>query len=93
MIVIPLSSQLYNAKKASADGRKLIWKLSAQMIPEKPLTGYGYGFFEKEYNLHQANYIKIGKASPEELINAVQLSCRITNCFKMLLKAVLQACY
>lgn len=70
MIVIPLSSQLYNAKKASADGRKLIWKLSAQMIPEKPLTGYGYGFFEKEYNLHQANYIKIGKASPEELINA-----------------------
>ncbi len=70
MIIIPLSSQLYNAKKASADGRKFIWKLSAQMIPEKPLIGYGYGFFEKEYNLYQADYIKNGKATAEELINA-----------------------
>lgn len=70
LIIIPISSQLYNSKKASADGRKFIWKLSAQMASEKPLTGYGYGFFEKEYNLFQANYIKQGKASAEELDNA-----------------------
>lgn len=69
-IIIPISSYLYNAKKASADGRKFIWKLSAQMTTEKPLTGYGYGFFEKEYNLFQANYIKQGKATAEELANA-----------------------
>lgn len=70
LISIPLSSQLYNAKKASADGRKFIWKVSAIMATDKPLTGYGYGFFEKEYNLYQANYIKQGKASIEELANA-----------------------
>lgn len=70
LIIIPISSHLYNAKKASADGRKFIWKLSAQMATEKPLSGYGYGFFEKEYNLFQANYIKQGKATVEELANA-----------------------
>jgi len=52
IIIIPVCSYLYNAKKDSADGRKFIWKLSAQMIPEKLLTGYGYGYFEKEYNLY-----------------------------------------
>ena len=70
LIIIPLSSYLYNAKKASADGRKFIWKVSSVMALEKPLTGYGYGYFEKEYNLYQAGYIKDGKATPEELKNA-----------------------
>jgi O-antigen ligase len=70
LIIIPLSSYLYNAKKDSADGRKFIWKVSGIMALEKPLTGYGYGYFEKEYNLYQADYIKKGKAATEELKNA-----------------------
>jgi len=70
LIIIPISSYLYNSKKDSADGRKFIWKLSAQMATQKPLSGYGYGFFEKEYNLFQANYIKQGKTTVEELANA-----------------------
>ncbi|MEO8236541.1 MAG: O-antigen ligase family protein [Flavobacterium sp.] len=70
LIIIPLSSYLYNSKKASADGRKFIWKVSGVMALKKPLTGYGYGYFEKEYNLYQAGYIKDGKATPEELKNA-----------------------
>lgn len=70
LIIIPLSSYLYNSKKDSADGRKFIWKVSGVMALEKPLTGYGYGYFEKEYNLYQADYIKNGKTTPEELKNA-----------------------
>lgn len=70
LIIVPISSHLYNAKKASADGRKFIWKLSAQMATQKPLTGYGYGSFEKEYNLYQAHYIQNGKATTDELANA-----------------------
>lgn len=70
LIIIPLSSQLYNAKKASADGRKFIWKVAATMATEKPVTGYGYGSFEKEYNLYQVNFIQNGKATTEELANA-----------------------
>lgn len=70
LIIIPLSSQLYNAKKASADGRKFIWKVASIMATEKPIMGYGYGFFEKEYNLYQVKYIQNGKATTDELANA-----------------------
>lgn len=50
-----IAACLYQMKKDSADGRLLIWKLSAEMINQRP-QGYGYGLFEKEYNLYQANY-------------------------------------
>lgn len=70
IISVSACSYLYNSKKDSADGRKFIWKLSSVMAMEKPLTGYGYGYFEKEYNLFQANYIKKGNATPEELVTA-----------------------
>ena len=33
----------------------LIWKLSTEMMAGKP-SGYGYGLFEKNYNLRQADY-------------------------------------
>ncbi len=70
IIVIPIATQLYTSKKASADGRLFIWKLSALMAIEKPITGYGYGSFEKEYNLFQAAYIGKGKATIEEQTTA-----------------------
>ncbi|AWG22289.1 hypothetical protein FFWV33_12550 [Flavobacterium faecale] len=70
IILIPIGNQLYNSKKASSDGRKFIWKLSTLMVVEKPLLGYGYGLFEKEYNLFQAQYIEKGKATSEEMQNA-----------------------
>ncbi|MFM9826138.1 O-antigen ligase family protein [Flavobacterium sp.] len=70
LIIIPMSIHLYNTKKASADGRKFIWKLSTEMVTQKPIIGYGYGYFSKEYNLFQADYIQKGKASSEEMENA-----------------------
>lgn len=70
LIVIPTSIHLYNSKKASSDGRKFIWKLSTEMVSKKPITGYGYGYFEKEYNLYQADYIAKGKATLEEQTTA-----------------------
>lgn len=60
----------YKAKQASADGRILVWKLSWQMIREKPLTGYGYGMFEQAYNLRQAAYFKSGQGTEQEKNNA-----------------------
>jgi O-antigen polymerase len=70
LFIIPTATQLYESKKASADGRQFIWKLSALMTIQKPLTGYGYGSFSKEYNLFQAKYIEEGKATLEEQHNA-----------------------
>lgn len=73
LIAVPIFSNLYNAKKASADGRKFIWKLSLEMIPQKPFLGYGYGFYAKEYNLFQADYIQKGKATIAEMENAAHV--------------------
>lgn len=61
---------LYHTKQASADGRVTIWKISFDLIAKKPLFGYGYGQFEREYNLHQAKYFESGKASKDDIQNA-----------------------
>lgn len=61
--------KMYNMKKDSADGRMLIWKLTADMIADKP-QGYGYGLFEKHYNLKQADYFAKGNYSETERRNA-----------------------
>ncbi|HBL71720.1 MAG TPA: hypothetical protein DD409_01830, partial [Bacteroidales bacterium] len=43
-------------QKSAGDGRTLIWRLSTEMVAQRPLQGYGYGYFEKAYNLYQADY-------------------------------------
>ncbi|MBK0384461.1 O-antigen ligase family protein [Pedobacter sp. SD-b] len=69
-LILNVSKSLYHSKQSSADGRKTIWKVAILMILEKPLTGYGYGSFERNYNLAQAHYIEKGKASGKELQQA-----------------------
>ena len=73
LTVIPVSFYLYNAKKASADGRMLIYKVSAMMIADKPLNGFGFGLFEKYYNDKQALYFRDGKATPKEQTHAAHV--------------------
>jgi O-antigen polymerase len=63
-------SFLYHYKKDSADGRMFIWKNSMEMIAQKPFSGYGYGLFERNYNLWQANYFESGKGNQKERTNA-----------------------
>lgn len=52
---------LYNMKKDSADGRLLIWKVTAKMIYDKPLLGHGTGGFEANYMNYQAEYFTKNK--------------------------------
>lgn len=59
---------IYGQKKASADSRLFIWKHSLEMIVQKPV-GYGYGLFQKNYNLHQAEYFS-NNGTSEERLNA-----------------------
>jgi tetratricopeptide (TPR) repeat protein len=61
---------LHQQKQASANGRLTIWKVSAEMIAKKPLTGYGYGLFQKEYNLQQADYFNRELRPEQERMNA-----------------------
>jgi O-antigen ligase len=60
---IPLASILYLQKKDSANGRLLIWKVSTEMIKDKPLFGHGYGAFQAKYMDYQAGYFKINPNS------------------------------
>ena len=61
-----LFSFLYFQKKASADGRIFVWKVSLEMLKDNPLTGVGYGFFERDYNLSQAHYIQTQSTTTSE---------------------------
>lgn len=70
IVSVPIGKQFYLHKKDSADGRVLIWRLTAQMIQDAPLRGYGTGMFEKEYNLKQAKAIQEKKLNQNEQKNA-----------------------
>lgn len=69
LMVTSIGFKLYDMKRDSADGRILIWKLSSKMIIEKP-QGYGYGLFEKNYNLRQAEYFAEGKGTETEVYHS-----------------------
>lgn len=47
---------LYGYKKDSADGRLLVWRVSADMIAQKPVIGHGVGTFAERYMFAQADY-------------------------------------
>ncbi|WP_418262578.1 O-antigen ligase family protein [Flavobacterium faecale] len=74
LLIIPITTKLYHAKKASADGRAFIWKVATQMATNKPITGHGYGYFSSHYNAFQSQYIQDGKASIDELQNVAAIS-------------------
>ena len=54
----------YGLKKESADGRILIWKVSSDMIKDKPLFGHGANGFRANYMEYQAEYFKTHPQSP-----------------------------
>lgn len=45
-------------KTQSAKGRIEIWKVCCTMIGEHPLTGFGFGGFQREYMNYQTHYIQ-----------------------------------
>jgi O-antigen ligase len=57
---------LYKFKEQSSSGRLFIWKVSVQMIPDKPLFGYGYDRFAVFHNAYQAGYFARGNYSEKE---------------------------
>ena len=47
---------LYLHRKDSANGRLLVWRVSADMVFDAPLFGHGIGSFDKEYMIYQGEY-------------------------------------
>lgn len=58
----------YHLKPKSADGRLLVWKVSWEMIRDKPLTGFGKGGFAANYLYYQADYMKSSASSAEKAL-------------------------
>ena len=62
------ASVLYRQKKDSLNGRVLIWKVSSEMIKDKPIFGHGYEAFQAKYMDYQAEYFKNNPNSKFELL-------------------------
>ena len=62
-----LSARNVEAMKEGG-ARIQIYQNSWDMIKEKPVLGYGYGSFEKEYLIHTAEKVKNGRSKPEPSI-------------------------
>lgn len=54
--IIAVCIALYFYRPASANGRLLIWRVSTEMIADKPFFGHGIGAFPEKYMLYQAKY-------------------------------------
>jgi O-antigen polymerase len=63
-VITLLIAFLYGLKKDSANGRILIWKVSLEMIKEKPLFGHGIDSFQSEYMKYQGAYFYHHPNSP-----------------------------
>ncbi|MEI8204443.1 MAG: O-antigen ligase family protein, partial [Bacteroidota bacterium] len=59
---------LYQMKKGSADGRVLIWKVSMNIIKERPVFGYGFDQFKAHYMDYQADYFEQNPNSEDVLV-------------------------
>ncbi|GEM_PF-2243394 len=69
LVVSVAAVRMYQMKRDSADGRLLVWKVSASMIAEHPM-GCGYGLFPKHYNLRQGEYFRTEHGTETERRNA-----------------------
>lgn len=49
---------LYAYRSESAQSRLLIWRVTMDMIADKPLSGFGAGGFNQQYMLYQARYFE-----------------------------------
>ena len=65
---IGLCCLLYLHRPASANARGLIWRVSAEMIAEKPVFGHGVGAFDRKYMLYQADYFEQRPESPLAIV-------------------------
>jgi O-antigen ligase len=67
LLVLSLTG-LYHLNKESVDGRFLIWKVSMNMIRDKPVSGYGFDQFKAHYMNYQASYFEQNQASEEAMV-------------------------
>ena len=76
---------LYFVKKDSANGRLLIWKISANILPDNFFTGIGTEQFKAKYMLYQADYFS-KKLVQDEFILADNIVYTFNDLFQFILE-------
>jgi O-antigen polymerase len=72
-IILLGSTGLYKWREDSANGRLLVWKVTAGMIGDKPLLGFGYKGFQAHYMDYQAHYFtKHPQSQYQQLANNIK---------------------
>lgn len=66
LLIAGLGVGMYRMKQGSADGRMLMWKVSAMAIEKNPWTGAGAGHFPGIFGQTQAEYFSSGQGTPDE---------------------------
>ena len=66
--IITIITGLYLLKKNSADGRLLIWKITANAIKDQPLWGHGLDKFKSFYMDYQAQYFESNPGTKESMV-------------------------
>jgi O-antigen ligase len=69
-VVVGSATGFYLFKQGSADGRLLIWRVTTQMIKQKPITGHGASAFNALYMDEQAEWFANGKGSETQALVA-----------------------
>ncbi|MEQ8927564.1 MAG: O-antigen ligase family protein, partial [Fulvivirga sp.] len=69
-IFVTTTFGIYNLKKDSADGRLLMWKISAQQIANNPLLGSGINKFTHAFGNQQAQYFHSHEFDEKEALVA-----------------------
>lgn len=67
-LLVAGSWKLYSIRPESANGRLLVWKSTAQMIADYPVTGIGSGQFASKYMHYQAQYLQKSRIKNEILL-------------------------
>ncbi len=66
LLLLAVGTAGYLMKKDSADGRLLMWKVSAQAVLEHPWTGVGWEQVPSAYGDAQEKYFASGEATAQE---------------------------
>jgi O-antigen ligase len=78
---------LYHLKKESADGRKLVWKLSTHIIADHPFNGIGQDRFSARIIEYQSAYFK---QYPEKMLTEGRLTDTVYYAFNDVLQITVE---
>lgn len=70
LLFIAIGSTCYIAKKDSADGRLLMWRVAAQAAVDAPLSGVGWDRVAGTYGETQERYFMSGHPTTQEILVA-----------------------